>query len=393
MTQINDKTQRQAFTSKVSDTSSTDDSQSDEGVASPLYPCYMNNKVLEKTLFLLQLVGQELRVISRNNKRVKATLQLENLHARTFPKQVRTQPASEERKDQSYWYPLKLVFAEKKSRMVFLESRKQRAEVLSAILTAQGYPSQLEQYEVEYEIEEGSSNPVAIGFHKGTGTRVAIKATDSKKYQRLAQENHVSEAEAMSMCIDNKRVVTFVEEFRQQNNHYLVTNFAPGGDLLKYCMSKDDKKHWMSEKTAKHIFTQLAHGLRDMHKVGLVHRDLKLMNIFMTDSSPMPRVKIGDLGLACKLAQGEVIVKKAGTFAFMAPEVILNQPTDSKSDIWSLGIILYTLIAFKLPFEAKYYTEAKAPEMLEKEIPFEAPTFQSCSPLCIDLLKGMLKRD
>lgn len=149
----------------------------------------------------------------------------------------------------------------------------------------------------------------------------------------------------------------------------------------------------MTEKTAKHIFVQLAQGLRDIHRVGLVHRDLKLMNIFMNDLTSMPRVKIGDLGLACKLAEGEVIVKKAGTFAFMAPEVVLNEPTDSKSDIWSLGIILYTLIAFNLPFDASYYTEKRAPEMLQKDIPFDAPGFKSCSPLCIDLLRGMLKRD
>lgn len=54
----------------------------------------------------------------------------------------------------------------------------------------------------------------------------------------------------------------------------------------------------MSEKRAHHIFVQMAKGVRDIHQAGLIHRDLKLLNIFMCDRTEMPRVKIGDLGLA-----------------------------------------------------------------------------------------------
>lgn len=57
----------------------------------------------------------------------------------------------------------------------------------------------------------------------------------------------------------------------------------------------------MNEERARHIFVQLAQGLLDMHNVGLVHRDLKLLNIFMCDATEKPRVKIGDLGLAVRL--------------------------------------------------------------------------------------------
>lgn len=59
-----------------------------------------------------------------------------------------------------------------------------------------------------------------------------------------------------------------------------------------------------------------------MHDLRLVHRDLKLLNIFMCDATDKPRVKIGDLGLSARLMDGETIVKRAGTVAFMAPEVI-----------------------------------------------------------------------
>ena len=87
-----------------------------------------------------------------------------------------------------------------------------------------------------------------------------------------------------------------------------------------------------------------------MHDNGIVHRDLKHLNIFLSDEGDAPKVKIGDFGLACKLGEDECIKKKAGTNGFMAPEVVQDELSDFKSDIWSLGIILFALIDSGLPF-------------------------------------------
>ena len=130
-----------------------------------------------------------------------------------------------------------------------------------------------------------------------------------------------------------------------------------------------------------------------MHNANLVHRDLKLLNIFMCDSSEMPRVKLGDLGLAVRLSPGESIIKRAGTVAFMAPEVLAEKPTDFKSDIWSLGIIMYTLLVSHLPFTSDLYTEKRQKELLDLEIPYEGSDWESISPSCVDLLQHMLKKD
>ena len=90
--------------------------------------------------------------------------------------------------------------------------------------------------------------------------------------------------------------------------------------------------------------------MKDIHDCGIVHRDLKHLNIFLSDQSETPKIKIGDFGLACKLGEDECIMKVCGTIGYIAPEVILGQPSDFKSDIWSLGTILYALIDSRMPF-------------------------------------------
>lgn len=124
----------------------------------------------------------------------------------------------------------------KKSRMLFFETRKQRKEVLESILTAQGFGNQLEQYAISHKIGEGCSNPVVIGQHKLTGTKVAIKAIDVQKYARLQKEDRIAEADAMELCADSEHIVSLIEKFAMAGQVYIVTKFASGGDLLHYCL-------------------------------------------------------------------------------------------------------------------------------------------------------------
>ena len=88
-----------------------------------------------------------------------------------------------------------------KSRTVFLESRCLRANHLAAILRAQGFQNQLDQYVVEETIGEGSCNPVWVGYHRTSRLRVAIKAVETEKYRRLTRENQISEGSAMSAVL------------------------------------------------------------------------------------------------------------------------------------------------------------------------------------------------
>ena len=123
-----------------------------------------------------------------------------------------------------------------------------------------------------------------------------------------------------------------------------------------------------------------------------MHRDLKYMNIFLSDTSEAPKVKIGDFGLACLLKDDECISKYAGTLGFMAPEVIQNLPCDSKSDIWSLGVIMYALIGSGVPFSGPD-RETTVSSIVNEPLSFKREVWQGVSESCKDVLERMLEKD
>ena len=96
---------------------------------------------------------------------------------------------------------------------------------------------------------------------------------------------------------------------------------------MNYLNNLDEGK--LSEERVRHIFTQLASGVQEIHNQGIVHCDLKHKNIYVSNvRSENPEIKIGDFGLACKLDKDECIIARAGTMSFMAPEIVLKQPSD-----------------------------------------------------------------
>ena len=97
--------------------------------------------------------------------------------------------------------------------------------------------------------------------------------------------------------------------------------------------------------------------------------------------------------MATLIRPNEMIVGRAGTLAFMAPEVMLEQPFDFKADIWSLGVILYTLIASKLPHDDHLYHPQYENHLLSEPMNFTGKPFDSVSSECLQLLQSMLEKD
>ena len=151
--------------------------------------------------------------------------------------------------------------------------------------------------------------------------------------------------------LDHPNIIKFKEVFLQKKpveTLNIVTEFADGGDLGQKI--ENQKKQPFTESQILDYITQICLALQHIHKKKIIHRDLKSGNVFLMKSGI---VKLGDFGISKGLkSTWEKAKSTVGTPYYLAPEIINNQPYDSKCDIWALGVLLYELMTFKMPFNA-----------------------------------------
>ena len=138
----------------------------------------------------------------------------------------------------------------------------------------------------------------------------------------------------------------------EQGSLFIVLEYLDGGDLHKKIASHRTKKRAFSEKYIWYIFHQICSAVCHLHENGIVHRDLKTLNIILTKNDTV--VKVADLGVSRQVSEDTVMLKTFyGTPLYLSPELVDNAQYNEKTDIWSLGIILYELVALHPPFRAK----------------------------------------
>lgn len=115
---------------------------------------------------------------------------------------------------------------------------------------------------------------------------------------------------------------------------------------------RDEGSSGLEEDAVWNYFLQILIGLHGIHKQNILHRDLKTSNIFL--KSRGREVRIGDFGVARTLRE-DFAKTVVGTPYFLSPEICENQPYNSKTDIWSLGCIVYEMCTFSHPFDAENY--------------------------------------
>ena len=140
-------------------------------------------------------------------------------------------------------------------------------------------------------------------------------------------------------------IVGFENFFEDSENVYILLELCRNqslSDLLK-------RRKRFHELEVRCYTVQLCHGLKYMHSHRVIHRDLKVGNLFLNDKM---EVKIGDFGLATKLEfDGEKKRTICGTPNYIAPEVLGGKGHSYEIDVWALGVIIYTMIVGKPPFE------------------------------------------
>ncbi|MBZ5605768.1 MAG: protein kinase, partial [Acidobacteriia bacterium] len=160
------------------------------------------------------------------------------------------------------------------------------------------------------------------------------------------RERFLREARAIA-ALDHPHICTLYEVLELEGRLYLAMNFAAGGSLAERL-----RVHSFSVAEAMEVAIQIAEGLGEAHRHGIVHRDVKPANILLTESG---MVKIADFGLAQSRSNESLTLAGAvvGTPAFMAPEQWLGEPVDARTDIWGLGVVLYMMLAGRAPFQTE----------------------------------------
>jgi polo-like kinase 1 len=210
--------------------------------------------------------------------------------------------------------------------------------------------------------------------------KVVVKSSLTKsKRQKLIAEIKIHKA------IDNVNVVRFLHYFEDSENVYILMEMCGNksmNDLLK-------RRKVLTELEIKCYSVQLLRALKYMHSHRIIHRDLKLGNLFLTDKMEL---KLGDFGLAVKLEfDGQRKKTYCGTPNYMAPEIIENKTGYSyEIDIWAVGIIMYTLAFGKPPFEGE---DLDSTFKKIKGNNYSFPEKSEISDSCKGLIKDLLAAD
>lgn len=149
------------------------------------------------------------------------------------------------------------------------------------------------------------------------------------------------------MC-QHPNIINLVDLFDNSEYYYIVLDYMAGSDLFDYLQARDFN---LGEDRVCELTYQLVIGIRYLHKYGIVHRDLKLENIMMTDTTEKSIPKLVDFGLAKMIGPSERATEPFGTLGYVAPEILEKKPYTRSCDLWSLGCIVYALLCSSLPFD------------------------------------------
>ena len=145
-------------------------------------------------------------------------------------------------------------------------------------------------------------------------------------------------------------IINLKDTFYENNNIYIVSEYAEKGDLGNFIAKTKKTKTTIKDEYICKWILQIAWALDYLHKNGIIHRDIKSKNIFLTKDL---NIKVGDFGIAKILENKNLTKTYVGTPYYMSPEVINNRSYNQKADVWSLGCILYELITLNVPFNGK----------------------------------------
>ena len=178
----------------------------------------------------------------------------------------------------------------------------------------------------------------------------ALKKVKILNLSEKEKENALNEVRILA-SVKSNFVVSYKEAFfdEKDNTLCIVMEFADRGDLYQKIVQHKKSAIFFEESDIWRIFIQLVKGLKSLHDLKILHRDMKSANVFLFSNGS---AKLGDLNVS-KVAKRGLGYTQTGTPYYASPEVWKDKPYDNKSDVWSLGCVLYEMITLRPPFRAQ----------------------------------------
>lgn len=186
-----------------------------------------------------------------------------------------------------------------------------------------------------------------ISTHENVAVKILLKKAlkgNDVQLQLLYDELRILQR------LDHPNIVKFKDWFESRDKFYIVTQLATGGELFDRIISKGK----FTEKDAVKIIEQILSAVQYIHSKNIVHRDLKPENVLYISPADDSPLVIADFGIAKELKNGDALIfKAAGSLGYVAPEVLTTSGHGKPCDIWSIGVITYTLLCGYSPFIAE----------------------------------------